>query len=114
MADNQTNLQLLADFTQAELPAGWQVDGFGMKHGQANDGEIVIAGDGAAALTQLLPAGRWSHVWSTRLPGALRSPLLDSSPPITFSVGHAGGQRAAESLIVDNCFHSEQIGRAHV
>lgn len=109
VAANQTNLQLLADLTRAELPAGWQVDGFGMKHGLVRDGEMVIAGEGDAAIAQLLPAGRWSHVWSPRLAGAVRSPLLSSKPPITFSVGYAGGQYAAESLIVDNCFHSERM-----
>ncbi len=108
-AANQTNLQVLADFTRDELPAGWQVDGFGMKHGRVSDGELVIAGEGDVAIAQVLPAGRWSHVWSARLAGAVRSPLLASKPPITISVGYAGGQHAAESLIVDNCFHSERM-----
>lgn len=109
IAGNQTNLHLLADFAREELPAGWQVDGFGMKHGLVNDGEMVIAGEGDAAIAQLLPAGRWSHVWSARLAGAVRSRLFDSDPPATFSVGYAGGQYSAESLIVDNCFHSERM-----
>lgn len=109
VACNQTNLQLLADFTRKELPAGWQVDGFGMKHGLVGNGEMVIAGEGDTAIAQLLPAGRWSHVWSARLAGALRSRLFDSDPPTTFSIGYAAGQHAAESLIVDNCFHSERM-----
>lgn len=109
VAANQTNLQLLADFSRTELPAGWHVDGFGMKHGLVSDGEMVIASEGDAAVAQLLPAGRWSHVWSARLAGAVRSRLFDAKPPITFSVGYAGGQHAAESLIVDNCFHSERM-----
>ncbi len=113
IADNQTNLQLLADFTRAELPGSWQVDGFGLKHGLVTDGELVIAGEGDAAVAELLPAGRWSHVWSARLPGALRSHLFDSNPPITFSVGYAGGQHSAQSLIVDNCFHSERMKFLH-
>ena len=107
--DNQTNLQLLADFTRKELPVGWQVEGAGLKHGLVSDGEIVIADEGDAALAQLLPAGRWSHVWSARLAGALRSQLLAPEPPITFSVGYAGGQCAAQSLIVENAFHSERM-----
>lgn len=109
MAANQTNLHLLADFTQKQLPADWQVDGFGMKHGLADDGEMVIASEGDTAIAQLLPAGRWSHLWSARLAGAVRSRLFDSTPPVTMSVGYAAGQHSAESLIVDNCFHSERM-----
>jgi len=109
MAGNQTNLQLLADFAREQLPTGWQVEGYGLKHGLVNDGEMVIADEGDAALAQLVPAGRWSHVWSARLAGALRSRLFDQNPPITFSVGYAGGQRAAQSLIVENAFHSERM-----
>jgi hypothetical protein len=109
IAGNQTNLHLLADFTNQELPAGWQADGFGMRHGLVTDGEMVIADEGDAALAQLLPAGRWSHVWSARLAGALRSHLFDPNPATTFSVGYAGGQYSAQSFIVDHCFHSERM-----
>ncbi len=109
IAANRTNLHLLADFTRKELPADWQIDGFGMKHGLVSDGEIVIAGEGDAAITQLLPEGRWSHVWSQRLAGAMRSRQFDPEPPVTFSVGYEGGQQSAQSVIVDNCFHSERM-----
>ncbi len=109
MAGNQTNLQLLADFTHRELPPGWHVDGFGMKHGLVRDGEIVIADEGDGALSQILPAGRWSQVWSARLAGAVRSRLLDEKLPTTLSVGYAGGQHSAQSIIVDNSFHSERM-----
>jgi len=109
LAANRTNLHLLVDFSRKELPSGWELDGLGMKHGLAKDGEMVIADEGDAALALLLPAGRWSHVWSARLAGAVRSRHLDSRPPLTFSVGYAGGHRAALSLIVDNAFHSERM-----
>lgn len=109
MDGNRTNLHLLADFSRAEVPAGWEMEGLGFQHGLVKDGEMVIADEGDAALALLLPAGRWSHVWSARLAGAVRSRLLESNPPLTFSVGYAGGQRAARSLIVDNAFHSERM-----
>ena len=108
-AENEANLKLLADFTHEDRAAGWKWDGFGMKHGQVRDGEIVVADEGDAALTHLLPAGRWSHVWSMRLAGALRSPLLEHDPPTTFSVGFAGGRHVAQSMIVDQAFHSERM-----
>ena len=109
VAANKTNLRLLADFSRDELPPGWQVDGFGMKHGLVRDGEIIISDEGDAALAQLLPAGRWSHVWSMRLAGAVRSPLFAHEPVATVTVGHAGGKFAAQAPIVDHCYFSERM-----
>ena len=109
ITENKANLRLLADFTREELPPGWQFDGFGMKHGLTRDGEIVVAEEGDSALAHLLPAGRWSHVWSTRLAGAVRSPMFGQAPPPTFSVGYAGGKCGAISLVVDQSFHGESV-----
>jgi len=109
IAENKANLKLFADFTLEAGAGGWQWDGFGMKHGLVRDGEIVVEGEGDAVLTHVLPAGRWSHVWSMRLAGALQSPLLEHNPPTTFSVGFAGGRHVAQSMIVDQAFHSERM-----
>jgi hypothetical protein len=106
-AANQANLKLLADFTVTDGAAGWRWDGFGMRHGLVREGEIVVADEGASALAQFLPAGRWSHAWSQRLAGALRSPLFDRS--LTFSLGVAGGRQVARSFIIDQAFHSERM-----
>jgi hypothetical protein len=106
-AKNQANLKLLADFTVPDGAAGWQWDGSGMRHGLVREGEIAVADEGSAALAQFLPAGRWSHAWSQRLGGAVRSPLFEQ--PIRFSVGVAGGKQAAHSFIVDQAFHSERM-----
>ncbi len=109
MEDNRTHLTLLADFSRDDAAPGWRWDGFGMEHGLVRDGEPVIAESGEAVLRHVLPAGRWSHVWSTRLAGALRSPLLESQPPLVFSVEIVGGGFAAESFIIDHAFHSERM-----
>ena len=109
LAENKDNLKLLADFTREDGSAGWQCDGFGMRHGLVRDGEIVVADEGDVAISQILPAGRWSHVWSQRLAGAVRSPLFDPSVPVTFSVGLAAGKHAARSFILDQAFHSERM-----
>ncbi len=90
LAENKANLKLIADFTSADGPAGWRWEGFGMRHGLVRDGEFVVADEGDAALVHVLPAGRWSHVWSQRLAGALRSPLWDPMKAVTLSVGFAG------------------------
>ena len=108
-AENKANLKLLADFTREEGAPGWQWDGSGMRHGLVRDGEIVVADEGTNTLTQILPAGRWSHVWSQRLAGALRSPLFDTNAPVTFSLELAAGRHTARSFILDQAFHSERM-----
>ncbi|MBI2424017.1 MAG: DUF1553 domain-containing protein [Candidatus Hydrogenedentes bacterium] len=108
-AANEASQRLIADFTQASPPSGWRLDGFGMKYGLVEDGELVIADEGDSAVLHLLPAGRWSHVWSPRLAAAVRSPLFGQDPAPSFSVEYAGGKHAAQALIVDNSFHSERM-----
>lgn len=109
LADNRANLKLVADFTRDDASAGWQFDGFGMQHGLVGDGEIVVSEDGDRALTQILPAGRWSHAWSMRLGGAVRSPMFDDTALKTLSVGCAGGKHAAHAMIIDHGIHSERM-----
>ncbi|MBL9171291.1 MAG: DUF1553 domain-containing protein [Verrucomicrobiales bacterium] len=106
---NQENLRLLADFTQEAGENGWRWEGLGMKHGLVNHGELVIREDGNEAVRHLLPAGRWSHVWSPRLAGALRSPLFEPGSIQTFSMELAAGAFAAHAMIVDQAFHSERM-----
>lgn len=109
VAANRANLKLVADFTGKEAPSGWQWDGSGMQHGLARDGEIVVASDGTEIISQVVPAGRWSHLWSQRLAGALRSPQFPPRSAATLSLGFAGGQHVAQSLIVDHAFHCERM-----
>ena len=106
---NADNLKLLADFSREGAEGGWRWDGLGMQHGLARDGEFVVADEGDTAIAQILPGGRWSHLWSMRLAGALRSPLLDASPPLTFSIGFAAGHFVGQSFILDQAFHSERM-----
>lgn len=108
-AENRTHLKLLADFTTEDGSAGWRWDGFGLRHGRVRDGEIVLTDEGDALVEHLLPAGRWSHVWSKRLAGALRSPLFDAGRELQFSVGLAGGMHAAHAFNIDHAFHSERM-----
>lgn len=107
--ENKTNSKLIADFTREDGSLGWRWDGSGMKHGLVRDGEIVISVEGSDAILQVLPAGRWSHVWSDRLAAALRSPLMDVAKPYTLSIGLAGGKQAAWTFAVDHAFHSERL-----
>lgn len=106
---NQNNLKLVADFTKADGDGGWKWEGFGMNHGLVSPGEMVITDEGDAALQHLLPAGRFSHVWSQRLAGSLQSPPFDSTNPVTFSIGAAIGKFASSSFIVDRALNPERL-----
>jgi hypothetical protein len=115
IAHNREYLRLIADFTVADPRAagGWQWEGFGMKHGLVADGELVVPDEGDAAVLHLLPAGRWSHAWSMRLAGAIRSPELFARPPRTISVGYGGSRMSSYTLLIDRAFHSERIKYAN-
>jgi hypothetical protein len=109
VAANHANLKLLADFTSEAGANGWRWEGFGMQHGLVADGELVVAAEGDQALLHLLPAGRYSHVWSSRLAGSLQSPQLDPTQPITFSLEAVSGKFASQSFIVDRALNPERL-----
>jgi len=113
---NQKSSQLVADFTTGDTAAagGWRWEGSGMDHGLARDGDFVVPDEGDAAVLHLVPAGRWSHLWSSRLAGALRSPELFARPPRTFSVGLGSGLKASWAPLVDRAFHSERLATTEV
>jgi hypothetical protein len=114
VAHNGEHLKVVADFA-ADDPAaqgGWRWEGFGMRHGLVSHGEVVVPTEGDAAVLHLLPAGRWSHAYSMRLAGAVRSPELFARPPRHFAVGYGGGMRASNAVLVDRAFHSERLAYA--
>jgi hypothetical protein len=115
IAHNREHLVPVADFTVEDTAAqgGWRWEGFGMRHGLVRDGELVVPADGDSAVMHLLPAGRWSHAFSTRLAGVVRSPELFARPPRTLAVGYGGGMRASHALLVDRAFHSERLAYAN-
>ena len=82
-----------------------------MKHGLVEDGEIVITDDGDAALMHLLPAGRFSHVWSQRLAGSLQSPQFDPTRPVTFSI-EVRGRKICVAVV--HCRSCDQSRTTHV
>ena len=108
---NRDHVRLLADFTQNDTNAhhGWRWDGLGMKHGWVRHGELVIRDEGPELVRHLLPSGRWSHVWSSRMAGAIRSPLFETGKVTTFSVELTAGHHVAQSMIIDQAFHSERM-----
>jgi Protein of unknown function (DUF1553)/Protein of unknown function (DUF1549)/Planctomycete cytochrome C len=109
MTANQTNLKLLADFRTETGSNGWQWDGSGLKHGLVADGEPVVNSEGDAALQHVLPAGRYSHVWSQRLAGCLQSPDLDTREASHFSIELVSGKSASASFVVDRALNPERL-----
>jgi cytochrome c553 len=108
-AANQSNLKVLADFATSQMAMGWRWEGLGMQYGLVGDGELVVADEGPLAILHLLPAGRYSHVWSPRLAGSLQSPQLDPTQPITFSMQMVSGKFASLSFIVDRAINPERL-----
>lgn len=106
---NAANLKLLADFSTADGAPGWQWDGFGMRHGLAADGELVVSEEGDRAIVQLLPAGRYSHLWSARLAGLLQGPEMDPLQPVTFSLLGVAGKFASQTFVVDRALNPERM-----
>lgn len=106
---NRTNLRLMADLGHAVGNHGWRWDGFGMLHGLVSDGELVLNDEGDQLLQHLLPAGRYSHVWSRRLAGSLQSPNLDPLEPLTFSLELVAGKFASSSFVVDRALNPERM-----
>ncbi|MBX3420431.1 MAG: PSD1 domain-containing protein [Pirellulaceae bacterium] len=106
---NQGRLKLVADFSRAGDVAGWRWEGWGMRHGLVADGELVVADQGDQALLHVLPAGRFSHVWSQRLAGSLQSPQLDTTKPFTLSLEMIAGKFSSLSFIIDRALNSERL-----
>lgn len=106
---NQANLTVVADFTALQPVGEWKLAGFGPQHGYARDGELIVADEGDAALQQLVPAGRYTHLWSPRLAGSLQSPQLDPLQPVTLSLQLAGGKFSSYTFVLDRALNSERL-----
>jgi hypothetical protein len=99
----------LADFHTASLPKGWVMEGDGMKHGYVEDATPLIALEGDAVLSRLLPRGYHTHALSSKLPGALRMPPELSVPGKMVSLNLAGGEFAGHLVVDDHAFQNETI-----
>lgn len=108
-AENSANLTLVVDFSADESNSTWRWQGSGMRHGRTDNGEVIVAPDGDHVVMQLVPQGRWSHRWSQRLAGAIQSPLLETDPPRTYSLGISAGRHAAYTFNLDNAYFSERL-----
>ena len=99
----------LADFHDASLPAGWVAEGDGMKHGYVESAMPLIALEGAAVVSRLLPRGYHTHALSSRLPGALRMPPEHRVPGKLVSIQIAGGEFGGYLVMDDHAFQNETV-----
>jgi len=107
IAANRANEHVLADFTKGTIPEGWEVDGLGARNGFARDGEFVVMDEGSAVVRHVLPAGLYTHLYSRRLEGAVRSPLLTHGEGV-LSLHVTGGGFASARPIVDHALFPER------
>lgn len=103
---NARDYTLVADFRQA-TPAGWSVDGTGLRQ-TSGGGDFTVALSGEAAIGRLLPGGVYTHALSPRMNGAIRTPYLSQFHKPFLSFEHCGGDFAAHRTVVDNAFLSER------
>jgi hypothetical protein len=108
-ASNSRQFQTLASFDRPELPAGWIIDGDGMRSGYVSDGTPLIALDGNAVVQSLLHRGYHTHALSSKLPGALRMPRQQDVPGKFVSVELAGGEWSGSIRMADNAFQTENV-----
>jgi Protein of unknown function (DUF1553)/Protein of unknown function (DUF1549)/Planctomycete cytochrome C len=90
------------------VPAGWAIDGVGLRQGPVRSGDFAVSLEGPAAIQMLMPAGLFTNSLSTRLNGVLRTPFLNHSDAKNFSIQAAGGDLSTVSEIVDNAFMTER------
>jgi hypothetical protein len=81
---------------------GWWKSGMGLREGISRDGEFIIATSGEQVVSRVLPAGIYSHLLSTRLNAALRSPDLPKNKKY-LSLRVTGAQLGACRTVIDNC-----------
>lgn len=107
--ENQKRFQVLTDFSKPGFPAGWQVEGDGIRYGYVTDGTPLIALEGEQLVQQLLPRGYHTQALSSKLPGAVRPPSERDLPGKIVSLKIAGGEWSGFLRVPDNAFQTENV-----
>jgi hypothetical protein len=98
---NRTQFATYVDFRGGES-ADWRPDGQGLREGPACAGDFVLHVQGDRLVKSVLPAGRYTHLLSEKLNGALRSVVLPAGKKrISFQV--IGERSSALRLVSNNC-----------
>lgn len=99
----------LADFRSPTIPAGWVIEGDGLREGYVDDATPLVALEGEAVVTRLLPRGYHTHALSSKLPGALRMPPEHVVPGKFVSVNLAGGEYGGTIVLEEHAFQNETV-----
>ena len=109
LQSNSGAFAVLADFSQAELPSGWVMEGDGLREGYVDDGTPLVSLEGDRCIASLLPQGYHTHALSSKLPGALRLPADSEIPGRQVSLNLRGGEWAGYIVVPQNAFQSEAV-----
>lgn len=101
---NSATFTLLADFSTS-IPDGWQIDGVGLDHVASGDFSMR---PGDNFIESLFLPGLATSRLSSRLNGALRSPLLADQQYPFFAMWSAGNDLSAFRRVIDNAFLCEK------
>lgn len=97
----------LTDFSTPGFPAGWAVEGEGLRHGHVRDGAPRVSLDGNTLISEILPRGYHTHALSSKLPGAVRIPAPERFPRARVSLRLKGGEWAGRLVVPQNAFLNE-------
>ena len=107
VAANARGYVTIADF-RSGIPAGWSLDGVGLRRGPVRNGDFAVALEGSTAIAMVMPAGLFTNALSPRLNGVVRTPFLNHTGAKRLSIQAAGGAYSTVSEIVDNAFMTER------
>jgi len=106
---NASHFKPWADFRETS-PPDWHANGLGLRDGMPSpSGEFAVAAEGEQVVTMVLPAGRYTHLHSDKLNGALRSPWVSKEHNYVSVRLLAGGIGMARA-VVESCLLNEYSG----
>lgn len=104
--ENANHFKTIVDFREG-IPTGWSTDGTGIQIVPC--GDFLVAVNGPNAIQNLLIGGLQTNALSSRLNGALRSPLLKTLGRSHISYQYSGGGHAAARDVYENAFLTERF-----
>ena len=105
---NEKNFEPWLWFGEGEQP-GWSTAGLGPGHEPLPSGEFVLNLTGDKAVTNLLPSGIYTHLFSSRLNGTVQSPWMPGDRKFV-SIQILGGGLSMARAVVDSCALNEYVG----
>ena len=88
---------------------GWSTSGLGPSERVSQPGGFVVAVEGDAAVSAVLPGGVYTHLLSSKLNGTMQSPWMPGDRKFV-SVQFLGGGLSMLRPVTDSCALNEYIG----